>query len=209
SWQIALVGACVLLFAAGTYFYFRATYSHNKRLRVIVPGRFYRSGQLTADGFTEAVTRLRIRTIINVQEDVPDPDLPQSYTDPTSVKESDLGRALGVHYVWLSPDLVSRRLAHPRPKVIDEFLAIMDDESTYPALIHCKAGLHRTGLLTAVYRMQYQRWSPQTALREMKANGFGEWAGTAANDYVPEYVLCYQGRNRGTIRVVRPIPSPP
>jgi protein-tyrosine phosphatase len=206
SWQTVVVTACVLVFAAGSYFYFRAVYSHNKRLRVVVPGRFYRCGQLTADGFTEAVERFGIRTIINVQEDVPDPDLLKSYTDRTVIKESDLCRKLGVHYVWFAPDLVSRRVANPRPKVIDEFLALMDDQSTYPALIHCKAGLHRTGLLTAVYRMQYQGWSPATALRELKANGFGEWVASGANDYVYQYVLRYTRRRQ--TELCRPAATP-
>src|SRR5262249_12958390 len=139
SWQAVAAGLFLAAFSAGTYVYFRSTYSHNKRLRVVVPGRFYRSGQLTADGFTEAVERFGIRTIINVQDDVPDPDLWTSYFDRTPLEESELCRRLGVRYVWLAPDLVGRDELNPRPKAIDEFLALMDDESTYPALIHCKA----------------------------------------------------------------------
>ena len=59
-------------------------------------------------------------------------------------------------------------------------------------LIHCKAGLHRTGILTAVYRMEYEGWTPAQAYRELKAHGFGDWACTSANDYVNEYVLQYR-----------------
>jgi hypothetical protein len=197
SWQTLLVGFCVVAFAAATFVYFRAAYTHGKRLHVVVPGRFYRCGQLTADGFTDAVERFGIRTIVNVQEDVPDPELWHNYFDRSTIKESALCRQLGVRYVWLAPDLVSRYESDPRPKAIDEFLALMDDESTWPVLLHCKAGLHRTGLLAAVFRMEYQGWSPQAALRELKAYGFGEWAGTAANDYVNQYLIRYQPRQSG------------
>ena len=84
-----------------------------------------------------------------------------------------------------------------RPAAIDEFLDLMDDPDAYPVLIHCKAGLHRTGCLTAVYRMEYQGWSPGEAYDELKAHGFGDWVCTSANDYVNEYVLQYRRGLRG------------
>jgi protein-tyrosine phosphatase len=68
----------------------------------------------------------------------------------------------------------------------------MDDPDIYPVLIHCRAGLHRTGVLTAVYRMEYQGWDMPAALREVKRNGFGETTCTTANPYVDQYVLRYQ-----------------
>jgi protein-tyrosine phosphatase len=88
------------------------------------------------------------------------------------------------------------------PEAIDEWLAVLDDERNYPVLIHCRAGLHRTGVLVAVYRMEYEGWSPAEAFRELKAHGFGPWVCTSANDYVKQYVLTYRPRGdrvtRGT-----------
>ena len=63
-----------------------------------------------------------------------------------------------------------RRSSRP---AVDEYLKMLDDESNYPILLHCKAGLHRTGRLTAIYRMEYQGWSQGEALRELRANGYG------------------------------------
>jgi protein tyrosine/serine phosphatase len=78
--------------------------------------------------------------------------------------------------------------------VIDQFLALMDDPSNHPVLLHCKAGLHRTGVLTAVYRMEYDGWDSAAALAELKANGFGDINATAANDYIQQYILNYRPR---------------
>src|SRR5262249_31783077 len=55
--------------------YYRYTLTTSKRLRVVEEGRFYRSGQMTVVGFTDALTQLKIRTVINVQNEFPDPDL--------------------------------------------------------------------------------------------------------------------------------------
>jgi hypothetical protein len=193
--QVILVAAFAAAFAAGLYLFFRAAYEHNKRLRVVEPGRFYRSGQMTAAGFTDTVRRYKIRTIVNVQDDFPDPDLPLGPLSFGTIKESELCDRLGVKYVWLEPDLQPRSTpGGPRPKALDKFLALMDDPESYPVLLHCKAGLHRTGVLAAVYRMEYQGWSPEAAFRELKAHGFGDVACTAANDYVQQYVLGYRPR---------------
>ena len=194
-----LAGSIALLVLGTPAVYYRYTLTTEKRLRTVDAGRFYRSGQMTVVGFTDALTRLKIRTVINVQNEFPDPDLRRGFLDWRTVKESELCRELGVRYVLLDPDLISRRrVPGEHPRVIDEFLAIMDDPANYPVLIHCKAGLHRTGCLVGVYRMEYQGWTPHEAVEEMKAQGFGDWACTSANDYVTQYVLTYRRRNKQT-----------
>ena len=52
---------------------YRAQYIHAKRFREVEPGRFYRSGQMTAAGFREAITRYHIKTVVNLQHEEPDP----------------------------------------------------------------------------------------------------------------------------------------
>ncbi|MFO0878064.1 MAG: tyrosine-protein phosphatase [Gemmataceae bacterium] len=184
--------------AAWAFVFFRATYNHDRRLRVVEPGKYYRCGQLTADGFREAVRRYNIRTIVNVQDDVPDPKMPNGTFKRGKINEIELCKELGVRYVWLAPDLV-----HPehhrngaRPAVIEQFLRVCDDPSVYPILLHCKAGLHRTGILSAIYRMEYNGWSRESAFRELRAHGFGDWACTADNEYITQYVLSYTPRPR-------------
>jgi protein tyrosine/serine phosphatase len=81
----------------------------------------------------------------------------------------------------------------------------MDDPTNHPVLIHCRAGLHRTGVLTAVYRMEYEGWSTREAFNELKSNGFGDSACTSANEYVSQYVLAY--RPRSSRAASRTIPS--
>lgn len=175
------------------WYYIRYEYTRSKRLRVVTPGAFYRSGQMTVDGFDDAISKYQLRTIVNLQDEYPDPDIRRTFWDARCEKESDLCRRRGVRYLFMPPDLLPRRqVATRRPAAIDRFLQVLDDPASYPILIHCKAGLHRTGVMNAVYRMEFDGWSPREAINELKANGFGDAACTAANDYIIQYVLTYR-----------------
>src|SRR5262249_53308054 len=128
-----LLAACIVVLVVGApLMYQRYRLTTQKRLRAVVPGRLYRSGQMTADGFEQAVRDLGIRTVINVQNEIPDPDLRCSFLDGDTVSEQDLCRRLGVRYVLLEPDLVPPSSVPPnRPQVIEPFLALMDDPANY------------------------------------------------------------------------------
>ncbi len=136
-WLLGL--SLALMLTIVPFIYYRWEYTHSKRLRVVTENKVYRSGQMTASGFAEAVERYQIRTIINLQDEFPDPDIALGYFDRKTIKESELCRQLGVRYVFLGPDLISRkRIPHDRPPAIDKFLTLMDDRATYPVLLHCR-----------------------------------------------------------------------
>ena len=204
-WALALVVVGIVGGIPATYF--RAHYAYAKRLRVVSDGKFYRCGQLTAPGFRDAIRRFGIRTVINLQQENQDPFVREGYFDKASVHESDVCKELDVRYVVLGFDdglgLIPRgdALTGKRPAVIDDYLDLLDDPTAYPLLLHCKAGLHRTGLLTAIYRIEYEGRSTAEAVRELRANGFGNAACTTADDYVFEYMQQYRPGQRRATRV--------
>ena len=55
----------------------------------------------------------------------------------------------------------------------------MDNPDNYPVLIHCFAGIHRTGAFCAIYRMEYEGWTNAEAIEELRACGYSnlddEW----------------------------------
>ncbi len=190
-WTFGLLIAALIL--GIPLFHYRSVYAHAKRLREVSPGVLYRSGALTADGLRDAIHRYGLRTVINLQDEDADPSLPQHLLGGIRVKERELCEQYGVRYVFLAPDLLPRRrVPAERPQSIDRFLEIMRDPKNHPVLIHCRAGLHRTGVMTAVYRMEFEGYSAAAALDELRANGFGEFGCTSANDYVVQYILTYK-----------------
>jgi hypothetical protein len=159
---------------------------------VVTAGKLYRSGCMTAWGLESAIRTYRIRTVINLMEEAPDPALPLHYFARQTEKESELCRRLGVRLVNILVDLVPLgQVGRSRPATIEQYLAVMDQPHHYPVLIHCKAGLHRTGVLCGIYRMEYEGWSRMQALAEIRANGFGKFTSTSANQYINQYILNY------------------
>lgn len=192
TWGRWVLGVLVALVAFGVpAAYYRSNYTNFKRFRVVTPGRFYRSGQFTAGGLRAIVRDQGIKTVINLQEENVDPFMPEEWLAKPHVTESALCKELGIKYYALFggeiiPEAEFAR--GKRPAVIDQYLQILDDPKNYPVLLHCKAGLHRTGTLTAIYRMEYENVTPGHAMEELRANGFGTFAATTGNVYILQYL---------------------
>ncbi|MDY3553766.1 tyrosine-protein phosphatase [Gemmata sp. JC717] len=194
-WVLGCVAAALVLGAPAAAY--RAQYIHAKRFREVEPGRLYRSGQMTAAGFREAVDRYGIKTVVNLQHEEPDPLLPDHWLGKGQVRESELCAQLGVRYRLLTPDILPPgNQLDWEPPAVKQWRDLLDDESNYPVLLHCKAGLHRTGRLTAIYRMEYRGWSPGEALRELRANGYGYVAASEGDEFVIQFVQNYKPRSK-------------
>jgi tyrosine-protein phosphatase SIW14 len=211
-WTLATLA--VLLAIGPPVAFYRYQYVQIKRFHEVTSGRFYRSGQMTASGFREIVERYKIKLVINLQHEEPDPFLANHWLGSGKIRESELCRDLGVRYVLLTPDILpdDNRL-DLIPPAVDDFLKLLDDESNYPILLHCKAGLHRTGRLAAIYRMEFQGWTPGEALREARANNYGYIMASEFDPYVIQFIENYVPRNlrtkNQTLTAPPPHPAPP
>jgi protein-tyrosine phosphatase len=61
----------------------------------------------------------------------------------------------------------------PKTAELTEFLSIVNDPANQPVYVHCVGGRHRTGVMTAAYRMTHDGWSSDQAFAEMKRYRFG------------------------------------
>jgi len=61
----------------------------------------------------------------------------------------------------------------PTPAQLAEFLRIVNDPASQPVYVHCVGGRHRTGVMTAAYRITQDGWTSDQAFQEMKHYKFG------------------------------------
>lgn len=57
---------------------------------------------------------------------------------------------------------------------IRQYFKLMSNSENYPVLVHCFAGIHRTGSYCALYRMEYEKWSNEKAISELKRLGYDQ-----------------------------------
>ena len=61
----------------------------------------------------------------------------------------------------------------PTADQISTFLTLVNDPANQPVYVHCAGGRHRTGVMTAIYRMSGEGWTADKAFHEMKQYKFG------------------------------------
>ena len=97
-----------------------------------------------------------VKTVIDQQGD-------GDKTEPAAVQSA------GMKYVRIG---MSTRI-NPTQEQLEQFLQIVNDPASQPAYVHCAGGRHRTGVMTAVYRITKENWSGDQAFKEMKKYNFG------------------------------------
>ena len=112
----------------------------------------YRSEQPTALGMKN-LERLGIRTIINLRAFNDDKD---------EVKGTSLRTERVKILTWRIDD-----------KHVIEVMRMLRKAENGPFLIHCQHGADRTGLMSAMYRVLEQGWTPEDALTELIDGGYG------------------------------------
>ena len=112
----------------------------------------YRSEQPTALGMKN-LERLGIRTIINLRAFNDDKD---------EVKGTSLRTERVKILTWRIDD-----------KHVIEVMRMLKKAENGPFLIHCQHGADRTGLMSAMYRVLEQGWTPEDAPTELIDGGYG------------------------------------
>jgi tyrosine-protein phosphatase SIW14 len=187
---LALLIAALLVGGPIAYACYRNANIRN--LRAVHDGVLYRSGQLSLNGLKTVKHDCGIKTVITLR-DAASPDLP-----PPDRTEERYCQSAGIKYVRISPRTWWAPSGFvPAEEGVNLFREVMDDPANYPVLIHCFAGIHRTGAFCAIYRMEYEHWTNDKAIAEMRACGYkdldDEWD---LLGYLEQYHPRWKGRER-------------
>jgi len=164
---LRLIAVAALIGAPVAY-----AFHHNaqrRNFRTVRAGVLYRSAQTTPAGLKRLLHDYGIRTVISLRD---------SYTGgtPPDAKEEEYCRKMDVLYVRIPPRAwEAAGESPPVEKGVRRFLEVMADPANHPVLVHCCAGIHRTGAYCAVYRMEFEGWSNAQAIAELKALGYANF----------------------------------
>lgn len=132
--------------------------------------KYYRGAQPEGGDYA-ALAALGIKTVVDLQR--------KGEADEQAMVESN-----GMKFFRIPMTTTSR----PEREAVDQFLMIVNNPSNQPVFVHCRGGRHRTGVMTAVYRMNKDSWSASEAYDEMKRYEFEKGFGHGAlKNYVYEY----------------------
>jgi tyrosine-protein phosphatase SIW14 len=134
-----------------------------RNFQVVREGVLYRSAQLTVPGLRRIINDHHIRTVVNLRDGVAILDRAE---EEFCAKEE-------VRFVRLCPESWDGEAGCADvDSNVRTFLQVMRDPANYPVLVHCFAGIHRTGAFCALYRMEFEGWSNDQAIAELKAHGY-------------------------------------
>ena len=185
--QFALAVAALAMIVAAPLVYSSHQNTHLRNLRVVEGGVLYRCGQLPPEGLDRVIHDYNIKTVVTLraarQPGAKSPDeWEESFCEARKVNFHRI-----VPRVWGADEAGEI----PAEQGVQQFLAIMDKKENHPVLVHCFAGVHRTGTMCAIYRMEYQGWTAESAMEEMQLYGF---APEDMHQHIGAYLKSYQPR---------------
>ena len=148
---------------------------------------YYRGGELKGHDAAD-LAKLGVKTVIDLRSD--------GDYDPS---ESEAVRAAGMSYVRIP---MTTRVA-PTAEQIEKFLSLVSNQADSPVYVHCVEGRHRTGVMTAVYRMTADGWTADQAFGEMKKYKFGM---DVLHPEFKKFVYAYEPATQ--LATTQPAPSP-
>lgn len=117
---------------------------------------YYRGAQPTGRDYAD-LAAIGVRTLVDLT------------SDDSEANENAMVQNAGMTYFRIP------MTTHDVPTAakLAAFLKIVNDPANQPVYVHCVGGRHRTGVMTAVYRMNQDGWTADQAFREMKQYKFG------------------------------------
>lgn len=155
-----------------------------KRFAVVEPGVLYRSGMLKDWQLEAAIEKYGIKTVYSL-----------TYTHHDKERELCERRGVRRHFHYLPGDGVGPDDPYLR------FLEIVRDPANHPVLVHCSAGVQRTGGASALYRVLIQGWELDAAIEEMIA--MGNEGKSAQIDQIKRIVERIEPRSASASRAAR------
>ena len=191
---LKLLGVAVLIF--GAYYVWHVNL--NYRFEEISKGKVYKSRLIDPDKLGGYIKEYKIKTVIDL-------------LDPSSHKKLDTGKQADIdaeaeaikkyneeyHTAVLHVNIPSGQI--PTKETLSKFFQVLDDNTSYPVLIHCYDGTGRAPMYSAIYRVEYEKWKNADARAKTRVivEGFGYRSSFADGKGKGDFLMHYKPRSDG------------
>jgi len=160
---LSLVGVgMVLLGLAGPIGLALQQQRETRNFSVVTPGVLFRSAQLPTSGLRRLQHDYGIQAVVCIRDESPTTEAERLWCEQNEVR---FVRIDGRNWT-------GKAGSSPVDGCLRQFLEVVADPKNHPVLIHCFAGIHRTGGYVAVYRMEVEGWTVEEALHELRSRGY-------------------------------------
>jgi len=132
----------------------------------------YRGAQPREQGFSE-LKKLGITTIVDLRGE-----------DGEKIQwERKHAESLGMRFV----NIPVSGWSPPTDEQVVQFLSLLRSDSPQKIFVHCRFGADRTGVFVATYRMAFEKWTVDQAIKEMYFFGFNGFWHPAMKSFIRDF----------------------
>jgi tyrosine-protein phosphatase SIW14 len=132
---------------------------------------YFRGAQPKGSDYSD-LAAIGVKTVIDLQQDGPS-------------NEAGFVASAGMKFFRIG--MTTSRA--PTDEQVAQFFEIVNNPANQPVYVHCAGGRHRTGTMTALYRMTFDGWNASQAYTEMKQYRF---EGFPDHPVLRNYVYAYK-----------------
>lgn len=192
-----VIGFVGLTIVAITSYY--VWYVHfNYRFKKITQDKVYKSALINPDDLGEYLEKYNIKTVIDllnpyIHDKLNPGKMSSIIAEDVAIKKYNEMHHTRVVHVNIPSGQV------PTQETLSKFFQILDENTSYPILIHCYHGTGRAQIYSALYRIEYEKWDNADARARTRfmVEGFGYKSSFADGRVKGDFLMHYTPRSSG------------
>lgn len=181
----------ILLILSITYYVWHVNFDF--RFEEISKNKVYKSALIDPDKLDNYLISHNIKTVIdlldpNVKDDLNPGTLSNVKKEDEAIKNINKKYNRNIKHINIPSPQV------PTKETLKAFYKVLDNNSSYPVLIHCYHGTGRAVIYSAIYRIKYENWDNKSARDKTRfiVDGFGYKSSFANGKSKGDFLMNYK-----------------
>ncbi len=191
---LTLLGVVVL--AVGAYIVWHVVL--NYRFEEISKDKVYKSRLISPDKLGGYLKEYKIKTVIDLIDPIRHDKLDNGRQANIDAEAGAVQKYNEEHHTnVVHVNIPSSQI--PTKETLSKFFQVLDNNASYPVLIHCYDGTGRAPLYSAIYRVEYEKWKNADARAKTRVivEGFGYRSSFADGKGKGDFLMHYKPRSDG------------